>query len=58
MKSFEQLAKSAYEAYLEEGQRLPYSDKPMPTWEQLGPGVRACFVAATKRLWAEFASVQ
>ena len=54
MKSFEQLAQSAYEAYVK---AFPQCSQPMPSWESLGPVDKNCFVSVAKQLWAEFAPI-
>lgn len=56
MKSIEQLAAAAYQAYCKQAGKT-FDDKPLPSWEQLGADRRCCWVAATKQLWAEFTFV-
>ena len=55
MKSFEQLAKSAYEAHAHERQILVgVSQRP---WASLPTSERACWIAAARRLHAELAAI-
>jgi hypothetical protein len=55
MKSFDQLAQSAYEAHTKELQRR--IGVSAPAWEKLALSDRACWIAAAKQLWAEFAAM-
>ncbi|WP_168224814.1 hypothetical protein [Rhodoferax aquaticus] len=55
MKTFDQLAQAAYEAHTKELQRLIGVNA--PAWEKLPHSDRACWAAAAKQLWAEFAAI-
>lgn len=55
MKSFEQLAQSAYQAHTKELQKRIGVNA--PAWEKLETTDRECWIAAAKQLWAEFAAV-
>lgn len=55
MKSFDQLAQSAYQAHAKELQRRIGVNA--PAWEKLPASDKACWEAAAKQLWAEFAAV-
>lgn len=59
MKSYEQLAASAYAAYCkQQGQRLDtWVADDVPRWDQLDDGTRQCWIAATKQVVAEAALV-
>lgn len=59
MKSFEQLAASAYAAYCKEAQRNDTEGLAghAQTWDQLDEGTRQCWIAATKQVVAEAALV-
>jgi hypothetical protein len=57
MKTFEQLAQSAYAAYCKQAGGTTFDGKPAPTWEQLGADRQACWEAATKQLVAELAAL-
>ena len=52
MKSFEQIAQSAYTAHEEERTEV------YRPWQKLGPVEQACWVAAVKQVVAEVASIQ
>lgn len=55
MKSFEQLAQSAYQAHEKELQRrIGVNARP---WSELPASEKACWEAAARQLWAEFAAV-
>jgi len=55
MKSFDQLAQSAYEAHAKElHRRIGVNARP---WADLPPSERECWIAAVKQLWAEFAVI-
>lgn len=55
MKSFDQLAQSAYLAYAKELQRrIGVNARP---WDELPASERECWIAAAKQLWAEFAAI-
>lgn len=66
MKSFDQLAQSAYSAAAKQ-QALTDAfaaahvknptPEPWPAWEELDEVRRACWIAAAKQLWAEFAAI-
>ncbi len=55
MKSFVQLAQSAYEAHAKELHRRIGVNA--PTWDKVQPSDRECWIAAAKQLWAEFAAM-
>jgi len=55
MKSFEQLAQSAYQAHAKELQRRIGVNA--REWDSLPPSERECWIAAARQLWAEFAAV-
>lgn len=56
MKSFEQLAQSAYEAFSKERLKRG-TPAQQATWDELTPSGRECWIAAAKQLWAEFAAI-
>lgn len=55
MKSFEQLARSGYEAYSKELQRRIGVNA--PPWSALQPSERECWTAAARQVVAEMATV-
>jgi hypothetical protein len=56
MRTFEQLAQSAYQAHTKELQkRIGVS---APEWDKLPATDRECWIAATKQLWAEFSALR
>lgn len=55
MKSFEQIAQSAYLAHAKELHRRVGVN--VLTWSQLPANERECWIAAAKQLWAEFAAI-
>lgn len=57
MKSYDELAASAYGAYCKQAGGLTFDGKPLPAWADLGADRQACWHAAAKQLWAEFAAV-
>lgn len=62
MKSFEQLAQSAYAAYCKAVGGTAFDStlqqpKPLPTYQQLGQRQQAGWVAATRQVVAEHAAV-
>lgn len=59
MKSFEQLAQSAFEAHLKEVERQGrfYAGLKKPGWNELSPDLQQGWIAAAKQLWAEFAAM-
>lgn len=57
MKSFEQLARSAFEAFLKERKRLGSTSTDYNNWESLTENQRAPWIAVAKQLWAEMATV-
>jgi len=58
MKSFEQLAKAAFDAAAKKAIEVGLRDKNERThWHELEPSAREVWIAATKQLWAEFALV-
>jgi len=56
MKSFEQLARSAYEAHAKELQRR--IGVSAPAWDKVPASDRACWEAAARQLWAEFSALR
>lgn len=55
MKSFEQLACSAYQEHAKElHKRIGVSAR---SWDKLETSERECWIAAVKQLWAEFAAI-
>lgn len=57
MKSFQQMAQSAYEAYCKQaGGKTLYGD-PLPPFEELGVDHQACWIAVVRQLLAEFAAL-
>jgi transcriptional regulator of met regulon len=57
MKTFEQLAQSAYAAYCTQAGGTTFDGKPLPTWDQLGADRQACLEAVAKQLVAEVAAL-
>lgn len=57
MKSFEQLARSAYAAYCKQAGGVTFDGKPLPTFEQLGLDRQLCWIAVAKQLVAEVAAL-
>lgn len=60
MKSFEQLARAAFEAHVKEVDQQGCFVSPglcKPTWEELDPRFKQGWIAAAKQLWAEMATV-
>lgn len=58
MKSFEQLAKSAYEAAIKKAGELNLrSDEDFSDWQRLDTKEKEIWLAVAKQLWAEFAVV-
>ena len=61
MKSYEQLAASAYAAYCKEAKRAATACNMVAghaqTWDQLNEGTRQCWIEATKQIVAEAALV-
>jgi hypothetical protein len=60
MKSFEQLARSAFDAHVKEVDRLGGFSAPglrKPEWHELEPQYKQGWIAAAKQLWAEMAAV-
>ena len=56
MKTFEQLAQSAYQAHTKELQRR--IGVSAPEWDKLALTERDCWIAAVKQLWAEFSALR
>lgn len=54
MKSFEQMAESAYHAYCKEVGGKTFDGKPLPTYAELGAERQACWVAAAKQIVSEY----
>jgi hypothetical protein len=57
MKTFEQLARSGYDAYCKQAGGKTFDGKPLPTFEQLGLDRQACWIAVAKQLVAEVAAL-
>jgi malonyl CoA-acyl carrier protein transacylase len=59
MKSFEQLARAAFEAHIKEVERQGAFTAPYrkPAWEELQPEFKQGWIAATKQIVAEMATV-
>lgn len=59
MKSFDQLAQTAFEAHVKEVERQGAFTGPFkkPSWDQLKPEFKQGWIAAAKQLWAEFAAI-
>lgn len=59
MKSYEQIAASAYAAYLKHAQRIDQEGLAghALTWDQLDEGTRQCWIEAVKQAAAELALV-
>ena len=57
MKTFAQLAESAYHAYCKQAGGKTFDGKPLPTYAELGPERQACWVAAAKQVAAEVAAI-
>lgn len=60
MKSFEQLAESAYAAYSKKAVEVDEEGLAVhaQSWTELDPGAKECWIAATTQLWAEFAALR
>lgn len=56
MKSFEQLAQSAYLAYRKQAKKETPS-RYVPEWDQMSQDDRNGWTEAAKQLWAEFAAI-
>lgn len=57
MKTFEQLAESAYAAYCKQAGGKTFDGKPLPTFAELGAERQACWVAAVKQTASEVAAL-
>jgi transcriptional regulator of met regulon len=57
MKSFDQLAKIAYDAYCKQAGGKTFDGKPLPTFDELGAERQSCWIAAAKQLWSEFSVI-
>jgi hypothetical protein len=58
VKSFEQLAESAYAAFFEQDQARHGAAGPhVFNWRELSPAEKARWVAAAKQLWTEFTAI-
>lgn len=57
MKTFEQLAESAYNAYRKQAGGETFDGKPLPAYEDLGSDRRACWVEAVRQVAAEIAAI-
>lgn len=55
MKTFDQLAESAYAAYCKQAGGKTFDGKPLPTYAELGAERQACWVAAAKQIVSEYA---
>ncbi len=55
-KSFDQLARTAYEAYRKEARGKTSDGKPLPTFEELSVDRQECWIAVARQLLAEFAA--
>ena len=59
MKTFDQLAQSAYAAQVKKAAELDdegLAAHALP-WAELDAGTQECWVAVAKQLWAEFAAI-
>jgi hypothetical protein len=57
MKSFEQIAESAYHAYCKEVGGKTFDGKPLPTYAELGAERQAGWVASVKQTVSEVAAL-
>lgn len=57
MKSYEQLARSGYEAFLKERKRQGSNSTDHVGWDILSPQQKATWIAAAKQIVAEMATV-
>lgn len=58
MKSFEQLAQSAYAAATKKAVELDVREPgESAAWDELAPDCQQSWIAAAKQLWAEFAAI-
>lgn len=60
MKTFEQLAQAGYAAYYKHAQRADTDGLavgPLPSWEDMHPIERQCWIEATRQIVAEAALV-
>jgi hypothetical protein len=57
MKTFAQLAASAYAAYAKAAGGKTYDGKLLPTFAELGSERQACWIAAAKQVAAEIAAI-
>jgi hypothetical protein len=57
MKTFEQLAQSAYKAFCKQFGPLANDEHPHPTWDELGPLSKSSWIAAAKQVAAEIAAI-
>ena len=57
MKTFNQLAASAYQAYCKQAGGKTFDGKPLPTYAELGAERQACWEAAAKQLAAEISAI-
>lgn len=57
MKTFDQLAASAYAAYCKQAGGKTFDGKPLPTYEELGEDRQACWRAAVTQVSAELAAM-
>jgi transcriptional regulator of met regulon len=57
MKTFPQLAASAYAAYCKQACGKTFDGKPLPTYAELDVERQACWIAAAKQLAAEIAAI-
>jgi hypothetical protein len=56
MKTYEELAQSAYDAHQKEGAKQYPGYTPDP-WHKAPPQEKAVFIAVAMQLWAEFAAI-
>lgn len=57
MKTFVQLAQSAYDAYCKQASGKTFDGKPLPTYAELGADRQACWEAAARQMVAEIAAI-
>lgn len=57
MKTFPQLAESAYAAYCKVAGGKTFDGKPLPAYAELGAERQACWIAAAKQVAAEIAAI-
>ncbi len=57
MKSFEQIARAMYTAYLKKAGGKAFDGKPLPSFEQLGAERRECWIAAAQEAAKQISEV-